>query len=319
MPAPPRRLWRRETRGFEEALLQRFRCWRHLTSVRRCREDDAAEAHTGTRGDLGSVPSGRYASLVSGLRRLGILGGTFDPVHVGHLVAAVNARHELGLDRVLLVVANEPWQKVGNRPVTPAADRLALVEAAVDGVEGLESSSIEIERGGPSYTADTVAELQARWPGVELNLIVGADAAAGLGGWERIAEVRSKVVLVVVNRPGTTIEVSGPASPLEGWDVRMVEVPALEISSTDLRDRVASGRPLDFLVPMLAIDVIREPACTLCPDEPPREAPVRTEVRSVLCEVLARSASIGSTEGPSGRVESRERVRRGWCRLFEDR
>jgi len=202
--------------------------------------------------------SRRYASLVSGFRRLGILGGTFDPVHVGHLVAAVNARHELGLDRVLLVVANEPWQKVGNRPVTPAADRLALVEAAVEGVDGLESSGIEIERGGPSYTSDTVAELEARWPGVELNLIVGADAAAGLGCWERIAEVRSKVVLVVVNRPGTTIDASGPDSPLEGWDVRMVEVPALEISSTDLRDRVASGRPLDFLVPMPAIHVIRQ-------------------------------------------------------------
>ncbi len=179
-------------------------------------------------------------------------------MHVGHLVAAVNARHELGLDRVLLVVANEPWQKVANRPVTPAADRLALVEAAVEGVKGLESSGIEIERGGTSYTADTVAELEALWPGVELHLIVGADAAAGLRTWERIAEFRSKVVLVVVNRPGTTVDPSGPDSPLEGWDVRMVEVPALEISSTDLRDRVASGRPLDFLVPMPAIRVIRE-------------------------------------------------------------
>jgi len=194
---------------------------------------------------------------VDQLRRLGLLGGTFDPVHVGHLVAAVNARHELTLDRVLLVVANEPWQKAGSRPVTPAADRLALVEAAVGGVEGLESSAIEIERGGPSYTADTVAELEARWPGAELNLIVGADAAAGLGSWERIDEVRTRVVLVVVNRPGTAIS-AGPGSPLEGWDVRMVEVPALEISSTDLRDRVATGRPLDFLVPMPAIHVIRE-------------------------------------------------------------
>ncbi|MGO9582270.1 MAG: nicotinate-nucleotide adenylyltransferase [Acidimicrobiales bacterium] len=191
-------------------------------------------------------------------RRLGILGGTFDPVHVGHLVAAVNARHELSLDRVLLVVANEPWQKVASRPVTPAVDRLALVEAAVEGVEGLEASGIEIARGGPSYTADTVAELAAQWPGTELNLIVGADAAAGLGGWERLEEVRSKVVLVVVNRPGTTIDATGPASPLEGWDVRMVEVPALEISSTDLRDRVATGRPLDFLIPMPAIRVIRQ-------------------------------------------------------------
>ena len=187
--------------------------------------------------------------------RLGILGGTFDPVHVGHLVAAVNARYELDLDRVLLVVANEPWQKVGSRPVTPAADRLALVQAAVEGVEGLEASAIEIERGGLSYTADTVAELQHRWPEVELNLIVGADAAAGLGSWERVEEVRSQVVLVVVNRPGTSISTAGL---LEGWAVRMVEVPALEISSTELRDRVASGRPLDFLVPMPAIRVIRE-------------------------------------------------------------
>ncbi len=187
--------------------------------------------------------------------RIGIFGGTFDPVHVGHLVAAVNAKYELDLDRVLLVVANEPWQKVGSRPVTPAADRLALVQAAVEGVEGLEASPIEIERGGLSYTADTVAELQERSPGVELYLIVGADAAAGLGSWERVEEVRSQVVLVVVNRPGTAITAAGL---LDGWAVRMVEVPALEISSTELRDRVASGRPLDFLVPMPAIRVIRE-------------------------------------------------------------
>jgi len=204
------------------------------------------------------VPRAGYASGVAGPERLGILGGTFDPVHVGHLVAAVNARHELALDRVLLVVANEPWQKVGSRPVTPADDRLALVQAAVEGVEGLQASSIEIDRGGHSYTADTVAELEARWPGVEQHLIVGADAAAGLGTWERIEEVRAKVVLVVVNRPGTTIDADGPDSPLEGWDVRMVEVPALEISSTELRDRVASGRPLDFLIPAPAIRVIRE-------------------------------------------------------------
>ena len=83
-------------------------------------------------------------------------------MHVGHLVAAVNARYELDLDLVLLVVANEPWQKVAARPVTAAADRLAMVEAAVEGVEGLEASGMEIERGGPSYTADTVAELQAQ-------------------------------------------------------------------------------------------------------------------------------------------------------------
>ncbi|MGK2928931.1 MAG: nicotinate-nicotinamide nucleotide adenylyltransferase, partial [Acidimicrobiales bacterium] len=85
--------------------------------------------------------------------RIGVFGGTFDPPHVGHLVTAVNVRHALDLDRLLLVVANEPWQKVGSRPISAAADRLAMVEAAVAGVSGLEACAIEIERGGPSFTA----------------------------------------------------------------------------------------------------------------------------------------------------------------------
>src|SRR5688572_4243255 len=91
--------------------------------------------------------------------RIGVFGGTFDPPHVGHLVTAVNVRHELQLDVVLLVVANDPWQKSGDRRVTPAADRLAMVEAAVGEVEGLEVSDIEVRRGGTSYTADTLAAL----------------------------------------------------------------------------------------------------------------------------------------------------------------
>src|SRR5206468_2026144 len=96
--------------------------------------------------------------------RLGIFGGTFDPPHVGHLAAAVNVRHELQLDRVLLVVNNEPWQKVGSREISPAVDRLAMVAAAVGAVEGLEASSIELEAGGPSYTADTLAALRGEDP-----------------------------------------------------------------------------------------------------------------------------------------------------------
>ena len=91
--------------------------------------------------------------------RLGIFGGTFDPPHVGHLVTAVNVRHELALDRVLLVVSGRPWQKLGTRPITDAEDRFALVEAAVGSVDGLEASRLEIDRPGMSYTADTLAEL----------------------------------------------------------------------------------------------------------------------------------------------------------------
>ena len=185
--------------------------------------------------------------------RIGIFGGTFDPVHVGHLVAAVNARHSLDLDTVLLVVANVPWQKAGTRVVSDPAARLAMVQAAVAGIAGLEASAVELERGGPSYTADTLDEVAARHPGAELFLIVGADVAELLHTWERVAEVRRAVTLVVVNRPGWT-----PPATLEGWRMRTVEIPALDISSTDLRARAADGRPLDFLVPTEVVRVIRE-------------------------------------------------------------
>ena len=185
--------------------------------------------------------------------RLGIFGGTFDPPHVGHLVTAVNVRHALGLDRVLLVVANRPWQKVGTREITAAQDRLALVEAAVRGVDGLEASSLEIDRGGESYTADTLRELTEEHPGVRLHLVLGADAAAGLDTWERAEEVRELASIVVVDRPGSL-----PASVPAGWTCTHVEVPRLEVSSTELRERAADGRPLDFLLPDAVISCLRE-------------------------------------------------------------
>ncbi|MDP9073241.1 MAG: nicotinate-nicotinamide nucleotide adenylyltransferase, partial [Actinomycetota bacterium] len=117
--------------------------------------------------------------------RIGVLGGTFDPVHVGHLVAAVNARDTSNLDRVILMVANVPWQKAGQRVVTSAEDRFALVEAAVGDVPGLEAGRLEIDRGGESYTADTVEELSEIHPAAGLFLIVGWDVAAELTSWER--------------------------------------------------------------------------------------------------------------------------------------
>jgi nicotinate-nucleotide adenylyltransferase len=190
--------------------------------------------------------------------RLGVFGGTFDPIHVGHLVAAVNARHALSLDRVLFVVANEPWQKVGDRPVSPADDRLALVDAALGGVDGLEASRLEIDRGGPSYTIDTIEELQESEPTAELFLIVGADVVAGLATWERLVDVRHAVTMVVVNRPGSTPVFPGPQGPLAGWNAVAIEIPALEISSTDLRERAATGRPLDYLIPEGAVRMIKE-------------------------------------------------------------
>ncbi|HEY5272174.1 MAG TPA: nicotinate-nucleotide adenylyltransferase [Acidimicrobiales bacterium] len=191
-------------------------------------------------------------------RRLGVFGGTFDPVHVGHLVAAVNARAALDLDTVLLVVANLPWQKIGERTISDAGDRLAMVAAAAASADGIEASAIEIQRGGSSYTADTLSELHRHDPSAELFVIVGADVVSGLGTWERVDEVRTGATLVVVNRPGSD------ASPMlgdlgaAGWRVEVIEVPALEISSTDLRERARTGRPLDYLVPDGAIAVIRD-------------------------------------------------------------
>jgi nicotinate-nucleotide adenylyltransferase len=183
--------------------------------------------------------------------RLGIFGGTFDPPHVGHLVTAVNVRYELSLDRVLLVVADQPWQKVGTRDISSAEDRFAMVEAAVGDVEGLEASRIELDRGGMSYTADTLSELLAADPALDLYVILGSDAAVGLPGWERAEEVRALSTIVVVERPG-----SGEGEPPPGWSWVRVEVPRLEVSSTDLRARVVEGRPLDYLLSAAVIETI---------------------------------------------------------------
>jgi len=185
--------------------------------------------------------------------RLGIFGGTFDPPHIGHLAAAVEVRAELGLDQVWMVVANEPWQKVDGRSVSPPADRFALVEAAVAGIDGLVASAIEIERGGPSYTIDTVDQIEREAPGVEVVVVLGADAARGLPTWHRADELRQRAMFVVVGRPG----LAAAATPA-GWRCRQVEVPRLDVSSSDLRQRVADGRPVDVLIPAGAIAGIRE-------------------------------------------------------------
>jgi nicotinate-nucleotide adenylyltransferase len=182
--------------------------------------------------------------------RIGLFGGTFDPPHVGHLVTAVNVRHALDLDVVLLMVANVPWQKEGGRRITPAQDRFAMVEAAVDGVDGLEASRLEIDHGGNSYTADTLVTLRAQHPNAELFTIVGDDAAAGLPTWDRFREVVANSSLVVVDRPGSPVRLPG------GVEWLRVEVPRLEVSSTDLRARFSDRRPLDYLVTRHVLDVI---------------------------------------------------------------
>jgi nicotinate-nucleotide adenylyltransferase len=183
------------------------------------------------------------------MERLGVFGGTFDPVHVGHVVVATESRAQLALDRVLLVVAGDPWQKRGN-VVASAADRLALVTAAVDGVDGVEASAIEIERDAPSVTADTLEALTA--PDRELFLVLGADAVANMGTWRRLEETRDLATVVVVERAGD----AHSEPPGGGWRVQRVAIPRLDIASTDLRERLRSGRPIDGLVPPAVVRTI---------------------------------------------------------------
>ncbi len=174
--------------------------------------------------------------------RVGLFGGTFDPPHLGHLVTAVNVRYVLKLDLIILMVANDPWQKYGTREVTTAQDRFAMVQAAIAGVEGLIAGDDEIKRGGPSYTADTLAVLHKRYRGAELFTIVGDDAAAKFGSWQRADEIAESSTLVVVDRPGS------PLMPPSEFNWHRVEVPRLEVSSSDLRARFIDGRPLEYLL-----------------------------------------------------------------------
>jgi nicotinate-nucleotide adenylyltransferase len=175
--------------------------------------------------------------------RVGIFGGTFDPPHVGHLIAAVNARHDLGLHRMLVVPAGVPWQKVDQRAVSAATDRLAMAHATFGRIEGLEVSTMELDRQGESYTADTLDALRAADPERRLYLLVGSDIAPSLDTWKRPEDIRAGATVVVYERPG-----AHGCTPPAGWTWESVTVPQVEVSSTDIRERVRTGRPIEGLV-----------------------------------------------------------------------
>lgn len=177
-------------------------------------------------------------------RRVAILGGTFDPPHVGHLVVAGDVRYRGGFDEVVLMVANDPWQKRGVRSVTAAEVRLEMVRAAVAGRQGLIAGDEEIRRGGATYSIDTVENLLTADPDLDVALVLGSDAVSGLDSWHRADELAELVEIVSVRRPGHAEPAATPR-----WRVRPIDVPALDISSTGLRERCAEGAPLDFLVP----------------------------------------------------------------------
>jgi nicotinate-nucleotide adenylyltransferase len=173
--------------------------------------------------------------------RLGVFGGTFDPVHLGHLVAAAEAHRALALDRVHLIPAGQhPW-KGGVRPA-PAADRLAMLRLAVADDPRFLVDDREVQRPGPSYTVETLRSLRADHPGDSLFLLVGADAARDLPAWQAAEALGRLAEVVVLSRPGISV----PDHPLTA---RALEVPAVEISASQVRERCRRGEPVRYLVP----------------------------------------------------------------------
>lgn len=182
--------------------------------------------------------------------RIGVLGGTFDPIHIGHLAAASEVFAALSLDRVLVVPAAEQPFKRGAE-FASGEDRLAMARLAVAADPRLEVSAVDIERGAPTYTIDTMSDLDEAHPGSTWYFVTGADALARLDEWRDSARLREIATFVGVTRPGYDV-------PAGLRDVPLVEVPALGVSSTDVRRRVSLGLPIRYLVPDVVADYIGE-------------------------------------------------------------
>ncbi|ALJ20651.1 nicotinate-nucleotide adenylyltransferase [Microbacterium sp. No. 7] len=174
--------------------------------------------------------------------RIGVMGGTFDPVHHGHLVAASEVAQSFDLDEVVFVPTGQPWQK---QHVTASEHRYLMTVIATASNPRFTVSRVDIDREGPTYTIDTLRDLAAERPDAELFFITGADAIAQILGWRNHEELWQLAHFVAVSRPGHVLDIAG--LPSDG--VSQLEIPALAISSTDCRQRVSRGHPVWYLVP----------------------------------------------------------------------
>lgn len=191
--------------------------------------------------------------------KLGIMGGTFDPIHYGHLVAAEGARHHFGLDSVVFVPAARPPHK-GNSSISHPSDRLNMTVLATGSNNNFEVSDIEIKRRGPSYTIDTVNQFRQSRPDASVHFITGADAVLEILTWHRVQELLEICHFIAATRPGYRLEnLSGILKGLPSQcidKISVMEVPALAISSTDIRERVGKGMPIKYLLPEEVEDYI---------------------------------------------------------------
>lgn len=192
--------------------------------------------------------------------RVGIMGGTFDPVHRGHLIAAHRVSDALSLETVLLSPVARPWHKPAS-DLAPAADRIAMLELAIEDAPDLRITTVDIDRGGDTFTIDTLADLEAQFArdypgeGLELFFIAGADAIAGLASWKSPDELLQRARFVAVSRPGYAFvlpELAGAEA------ITVLEIEAADTSSTLVRERAALGQPLGDLVPARVAEYIVE-------------------------------------------------------------
>ncbi len=192
--------------------------------------------------------------------RLGLLGGTFDPVHRGHLALARAGRDELGLDEVLFLPAGQPWRKAG-RMIASNEDRLAMLRLALEGEAAFQVSRLELERPGPSYTADSLEALRDDRPEDELFSLLGEDALMDLSNWERPQRILELARLAVARRADTSPEALEEAErrlPGLGKRVIWLKMAAVAVSATEIRERVRGDQPIGDLVPATVEEYIRE-------------------------------------------------------------
>ncbi len=181
-------------------------------------------------------------------RRLGVMGGTFDPIHYGHLVTAEEALVQFALDSVVFVPTGRPWMKQ-DRVVSPAEDRYLMTVIATASNPRFHVSRVEIDRDGPTYTVDTLRTLAEQHPDAELYFVTGADAMLEILEWKDPGEVLSSAHFIAATRPGYDLARFESMELARKTSVSRMSIPALAISSTDIRERVLDGRPIRYLVP----------------------------------------------------------------------
>lgn len=197
-------------------------------------------------------------------RRIGVMGGTFDPIHHGHLVAASEAQASLSLNEVVFVPTGQPWQKAEQR-VSAAEHRYLMTVIATASNPRFTVSRVDIDREGPTYTVDTLRDLQQVYPDAELFFITGADALTEIFSWRDVDDLFARAQFVGCTRPGFVMDAERLAQ-IPQDRVRILEIPALAISSTDCRRRIAAAEPISYLVPDAVVeyiakyDLYKEPA-----------------------------------------------------------